>query len=171
MWLDEKVDRSAEDWNLFRSWYLFHWQPQSAEARSPGPVAHSYAQKFANSEAEHDLIIAGTKSPLDFYEILEIPEPECFYVKSLLLGFRHSFAFRELPKDLKTGDIFLGHIVPLKADTGLFSGYSRPLDRSAKYAIARLRVDLITRRKVDFVENFGLFESDLLNLYYDLTHT
>lgn len=173
VWLSSWIDYNSDDWRLFLVWYVFHWQPLELaldrEAAS-GSIAEQYAKAFPEevSTAERRMIVAATTNPLDFYEIYEFPELGCYYVKSLFLGYQHSYAFNELPEGLNVGDIFFGKLVHFKDDRGVIAGHSRPFPATAKIAIAYMRRHLIKDRKEEFITNFALFDSDLFNLYHDL---
>jgi hypothetical protein len=172
VWQSAWIDYKSEDWRLFLAWYVFHWRVADEQNELPeaGPLAALYAAECPEeiSPAEQKMLATAMGSPLDFYEIYELPEPNCFYLKSLFLGYQHSYAFTSLPPNLKTGDVFFGKIVHFRDDKGVIAAHSRPFPSTAKVAIAYIRRQLILGRKEEFIKNFSLFDSDLFNLYYDL---
>jgi hypothetical protein len=172
VWLSPRFEYGCQDWGLFLAWYVFHWKPVKNAIREKFSLAELYAAECPAevSEKEKILISEAVRNPLDFYEIYWLSELNCYYVKSLFLGYQNSFAFHEMPAGLEVGDVFFGKIVPLYEDRGIIVGHSRPIGGSAKVAIAYLRRELIRRRKSDFINDFYLFDSDIFNLYHDLLH-
>lgn len=175
VWLSPWLDYNSDDWRLFLVWYVFHWQSPMGEGEetanfSVSSIAEQYVEECPEevSLVEQKMIAVATKSPLDFYEIYKLPELDCYYVKSLFLGYLHSYAFAELPKGLKVGDVFFGKLIHFQEDKGVVAGHSRPFPPNAKVSIAHLRRHLINGRKEEFINNFSLFDSDLFNLYHDL---
>jgi hypothetical protein len=170
VWLSSWIDYNSDDWRLFLVWYVFHWQAGAEEGDSRPPTVAEYYINSNEDSSPEDRWLLGSASvcPLDFYEIYEFVELGCFYMKSLFLGYQHSFAFPKLPEGLKAGDIFFGKIIHIRDDRGVVAAHSRPFPPSAKVAITALRRQLIQKRKEEFIHNFGLFDSDLFNLYHDL---
>lgn len=173
VWLAAWIDYNSDDWRLFLVWYVFHWR--TPELKAPTEVrSPSIAEQFARacpeeiSDAQWAILKAGVGSPMDFYEVHEVPGLECLYVKSLFLGYQHSYAFSTLPGGLKVGDIFFGKIIQFEDDLGTIACHSRAFPVTARVPIAYLRRQLISGRKEEFIKNFSLFESDLFNLYHDL---
>lgn len=175
VWLSPWMDLDAEDWPLFLHWYVFHWRsPKAGEVPSrPRSIAERFAraEKASLAGSELQLLTIGSKDPPDFYEIMELREIGRYYVKSLLLGYQHSYAFSELPEGLGAGQIFFGKIIHLHSDRGVIVGHSRALPMTTKFSIAQMRVHLVNGRKKDFLRDFSLFEPDVLNLYHDIQQT
>lgn len=174
VWLSSWIDYNSDDWRLFLVWYIFHWQAPAASLEVPcrrvPSIAEEYLEKQPQeiSESERKMVASAISSPMDFYEIHDFPELNCVYVKSLFLGFQHSYAFNELPEGLGVGDIFFAKIIHFQDDRGVIAAYSQPFSAMAKVSIAHMRRQLISGRKEEFVKNFPLFDTDLFNLYHDL---
>lgn len=171
VWMSESVDFQADDWRLFMAWYVFHWHADRAASPEKAQVnAEIFMVAQPNYPSiQKEILTSAVQSPLDFYEIYQLNEWECFYTKSLFLGLQHSFSFPRLPEGFRPGDIFFGKIVQVREDKGILVAHSPPLPNEAKVAIVQLRQDLIQQRKADFTQNFSLFDSDVFNLYYDLS--
>lgn len=172
-WLGSGVNVRADDWRLFRAWYVFHWHSQSSGS-SNRPELSSIAERYLRDRPEveppdaHLLVRSAIGTPMDFYEVLYLPDFERYYLKSLFLGYQQSYAFRALPEGLALGNIYLAKIVHVYADQGLVAGISPPFHANAKVPIGSLRRNLILTRAADFTRDFWLFESDIFNLYHDL---
>lgn len=175
VWVGSGVNRRAEDWRLFLAWYVFHWHSSSEEV-SKRPELPSIAERYLRDRPDavppevHLLVRSAIGTPLDFYEMLYLPEFERYYLKSLFLGYQQSFGFEALPEGLTVGDVYLAKIVHIYADQGLIAGISTPFHANAKVPIGFLRRNLIRNRATDFSSDFWLFDSDIFNLYQDLQH-
>jgi hypothetical protein len=173
-WLGHGVDVRAADCRLFLSWYVFHWHSE-LKLGSERPNQPSLAERYLQDRHEqhssdmHLLVRSAVGTPLDFYEVLYLPEFGRYYVKSLFLGYQHSFGFEELPPGLELGNVYLAKIVHLFDDQGVLAGVSSALNPYAKVAIGSLRRNLIKTRATDFTRDFWLFDADVFNLYRDLT--
>jgi hypothetical protein len=175
VWQNPLIETNCEDWRLFLSWYAFHWRPES-EANVQRPQSLTLAERYlgafpaAQSMEVHALARHALKSPLDFYEVYYFQDYDRYYLKSLFLGVKQSYAFPSLMEGLTVGRIYFGKVVHLFADQGILIGHSRALPTSSKVSIARIRRNLIEKRAADFARDFWLFDSDVFNLYHDLCY-
>lgn len=175
VWTEAWINPNAVDWDLFLYWYVFQWR--GADPKEPSQRSEPLAKRYLNhagpdlSSLDKTLIQSVLEIPLDFYEILPLQEPNIFYVRSMLLGYKHSFGFQELPEPLAAYNIFFGMILHTSSDVGIILAHSAPLPETAKFLVAEMRIQLVNRRKMDYLKNFSIFNSDVLNLYYDIENS
>jgi len=171
VWLDHRIDAHADVWQLFLAWYVFHWRASPKRTRRlPPTIAEKYLLHSPDAlHADlHGIVQSAVGAPIDFYEVLYLPDLDTYYLKSLFMGYQKSFGFQRLPRGMELGNVYLAKVVHLYEDQGLIAGISAALGLEAKVAIGNLRRNLIKKRATDFMCEFWLFESDIFNLYRDL---
>lgn len=170
VWQEARLDPESEDWQLFLTWYVFHWKAELPNNLVKTTIANKFITAARNifTSEELQIIESCCKTNLDFYEVHELPEFGFFYVKSLLLGYQYGYRFDQLPDDLKAGDIFLGKFAHIVDDRGVILAKSRSFGQDAKILIGNLRINLIKSRREDFIQDFSTFDSDIFNVYFDL---
>lgn len=173
-WQESSFDRDCKNVNLFRSWQCFQWKPDPATVKhnlfndSNRTIASVYLKDHVNELSKEELKIVENLSSLrlDLYEIIGIQEN---YIT--LYGILHQakvIVFNtDVSLNVRIGQYIFASVVAVDPLRSIFLGKSRPLPRECHDAISDFQK--FVRRCESNPRNFESFESDILNLYYDLS--
>lgn len=173
-WQESSFNRDCKNIGLFRSWQCFQWKPDPSTVKhnlfndSTRTIASAFIQAHsAQLTAEEIKIVENLRTlRLDLYEIVGIQEN---YIT--LYGIIHQakvMVFNtDVSSNVRIGEYIFASVLTVDPLRSIFLGKSQPLPRACQEAISDFKK--FVRRCESIPRNFENFESDILNLYYDLS--
>lgn len=174
-WLDYRFEPFAKCHNIFRAWQLFHWLPDPTTVREhifdteTNTIAAAYLKSNSKSLTAEEirLLKQAQTEQLDLYEVIAAKDSQLILFG--LINRRKIHAYHPtLGERASAGEYLLASAVLAHEETHILLGASDllPIDSMPQ---VREFCDFIDRCDPSTPRVFKSFESDVFNLFYDLT--
>lgn len=174
-WLDYRFEPFAKCHNIFRAWQLFHWTPDPSTVKDPvfGDAVRTIVAAFTKSNQgrlnadELEILKRASQEQLDLYEVVAVKETQIILFG--LISRRKIHVYHPtLGGHTTPGEFLLASAIVAQDDTYILLGVSDPLPKEAAPDVNEF-CDFIDRCDPSTPRTFKSFESDVFNLFYDLT--
>lgn len=173
-WLDCHVDTNSDNYDIFRSWQHFQWEPQPDTVKLPlfntatPTIAAAFSEKHAPELTPTErLILDNSKSlRLDFFEVVGVQD-DYVTLFGTIYPAKVAVFNGEVSSKARIGEFLFANVMPVDSSRHVFLGRSALLPTGCHKPINEFR-DFVARCKT-MPREFKSFESDVFNLFYDLT--